>query len=199
MPNPFDFFPLKVCLTTGGREWSLAQQELRRVGGFAERLDAVPAIGPHQSFNLGVKKALQEFLKSGQHSMLFLEDDVQFQNLEQLWPALTELPDNWDVFYLGCNIQGETQKVSQRIYRVTNAWTTHAVAYTRPIVEYLLKHYPDESSVMYDNWLGSLLPNWNAYVCKPFCAVQRPRYSGIWNTQADYTSAFRESELKLQA
>lgn len=194
--NPFDFFPERICLTTGGREWDLAQQEFRRVGLHAERFNALPAIGPHQSFNLGVKAILQRFLASGRHSLLFLEDDVQFQHMDQLWPALTELPENWDVFYLGCNIQSQATKISDRIYRIANAWTTHAVAYTRPIVEYLLKHYPDESSVMYDNWLGTLLKDWNAYVCKPMCAVQRPRWSNIWRTQADYSECFKQSEAK---
>lgn len=196
--NPFDFFPLKICLTTGGQEWQKAQAELQRVGCYAERFDAIPAIGPHQSFNLGVKGILQKFLNSGQHSLLFLEDDVQFQNIGQLWPALTELPSDWDVFYLGCNIQSEATRVTNRIYRITNAWTTHAVAYTRPIVEYLIRHYPDPSSVMYDNWLGTLLPKWNAYVCKPMVAVQRPRYSNIWNTQTDYADVFKASEEKMR-
>lgn len=196
--NPFDFFPLKICLTTGGREWDLFAVEGIRVGCYAERFDHIPdSRGPHQSFNLGVKAILQRFLDSGQHSLLFLEDDVKFQNMEYLWPALTELPDNWDVFYLGCNIQSEAKKVTPHIYRVTNAWTTHAVAYTRPIVEYLLRHYPDESSVMYDNWLGTLLPTWNAYVAKPILAVQRPRWSNIWQVQADYTDAFKQSEMKM--
>lgn len=194
--NPFDFFVQKVCLTTGGVEWNRAQAEFRRVGCAVERFDAVPAIGPHQSFNLGVKGILQRFYDAGHHSLLFLEDDVQFQNLDHLWPALTELPSDWDVFYLGCNIRSEAVKVTDRIYKITDAWTTHAVAYTRPFVEYLLQHFPDESSVMYDNWMGSLLNERNAYVAKPMCAVQRPRWSNIWNVQADYSQVFKESEEK---
>lgn len=195
--NPFDFFPAKICLTTGGQEWPKAQAEFQRHGVPVERFNAVPGIGPHQSFNLSTKAILQQFFDSGAHSLLFLEDDVRFQNMDQLWPALQELPDNWDVFYLGCNIQGEAIRISQRIYRITNAWTTHAVAYTRPIVEFILKNQPGESEQMYDNWLGLQLNNWNAYTCKPMCAVQRPRRSLIWNTDTDYTEVFKQSEAKL--
>lgn len=194
--NPFDFFSAKICLTTGGQEWDKAQAEFRKYRLHVERFNAVPSIGPHQSFNLGVKAILELFLKAGFSNFLFLEDDVQFQNMDHLWPALQELPENWDILYLGCNIRSEATKISERIYRITDAWTTHAVAYTRPIVEYLLQHYPDESSIMYDNWLGTLLPNWNAYVVKPMVAIQRPRYSKIWNVPADYSEVWRQSEAK---
>lgn len=195
--NPFDFFSAKICLTTGGQEWPAAQKEFAKWRLNVERYNAVPSIGPHQSFNLGVKAILELFLKSGFSNFLFLEDDVQFQNMDSLWPALQELPENWDILYLGCNIRSKAVKVSERIYQITDAWTTHAVAYTRPIVEYLLKHYPDESSIMYDNWLGTLLPNWNAYVVKPMAAIQRPRYSKIWNVAADYSEVWKQSEAKM--
>jgi hypothetical protein len=195
--NPFDFFVRKICLTTGGPEWQKAAAEFQRVSLYGvERFNALPAIGPHQSFNLGVKAILQDFYDSGAHSLLFLEDDVQFRNMDYLWPALQELPSDWDVFYMGCNIQGEAIRVSERIYRVSNAWTTHAVAYTRPIVRFILDNQPGESEQMFDNWLGGQLPNWNAYVMKPMCAVQRPRRSSIWNAHTDYTEVFRQSEGK---
>jgi len=195
--NAFDFFPLKICLTTGGQEWQKAQVEFKIWGIYAEQFNAVPAIGPHQSFNLGVKAILQKFFDSGAHSLLFLEDDVHFVNMDHLWPALTELPEDWDVFYLGCNIRGDVTRVSSHLWKVTDAWTTHAVAYTRPIVKWILENYPNESEVMYDNWLGANLHRFNAYVCKPMCAVQRSRVSGIWGCYTDYSQVFKESEGKL--
>lgn len=195
--NPFDFFVQKICLTTGGQEWQKAQGEFSRRGLCAEKFDAIPAIGPHQSFNMGVKAILQKFFDSGHHSLLFLEDDCVFRNMDQLWPALTELPADWDVFYLGCNIQGEAVKITDRIYKIDNAWTTHCVAYTRPIVEFILNNVPGESEEMFDNWLGRQLKDWNAYTMKPMVAIQRPRRSAIWNTYCDYTSVFQESEAKL--
>lgn len=195
--NPFDFFPVKMCLTTGGARWQQAEREFRTHALHVERFNAVPAIGPHQSFNLGLKSALQKFLDSGAHSLLFLEDDVVFQNMEHFWPALQELPADWDVFYLGCNIRGDAFRISPRIYRITNAWTTHAVAFTRPIVKYFLANVPGESEVMYDNWLGDQLAMFNAYTCKPMCAIQRPGKSLIWNEAVDYSPVFKESEGKL--
>jgi len=182
----------------GGAEWHKATQEFSRYGLFPERFNAIPAIGPHQSFNLGFKGALQQFFDSGAHSLLFLEDDCVFKNIGDLWPALQDLPADWDVFYLGCNIKSEATRVTNRVYRVTNAWTTHAVAFTRPIVEYFLKNVPGESDMMYDNWLGNQLHLFNAYVCNPMVAIQRPRWSSIWNTNADYTEAWKQSEMKMK-
>lgn len=196
--NPFDFFVQKTCLTTGGEEWAKAQREFSRWGLYPERFDAVPAIGPHQSFNLGLKGALQKFFDSGKHSLLFLEDDCVFQHMDTLWPALQELPSDWDVVYLGCNIKSDAVRITPRIYKVTDAWTTHAVAFTRPIVEYFLKNAPGESDEMYDNWLGRQLHQFNAYVVNPMVAIQRPRWSKIWNTQADYSDAWKQSQMKMQ-
>lgn len=195
--NPFDFFVQKVCLTTGGKEWKTAQGEFQRYGLFPERFDAVPAIGPHQSFNLGLKAVLQQFYDNGTHSLLFLEDDCEFRNIEQLWPALQELPANWDIFYLGCNIKSEATKMSQRIYKITDAWTTHAVAFTRGIVKHFLDNVPHEDTMMSDNWLGSQLHMFNAYTVKPVIAIQRPRFSGIWGAHADYSQVWKESEAKM--
>lgn len=195
--NPFDFFVHKVCLTTGGQEWTKAQTEFRANGLYPDRFDAIPAIGPHQSFNLGVKTILQRFYDSGAHSLLFTEDDCAFQNMDHLWPALQELPDNWDVFYLGCNIRSDATRVTNRIYKITDAWTTHCVAFTRPIVKHFLDNVPGESEIMYDNWLGSQLHMFNAYTVKPVIAIQRPRFSNIWGTHADYSDVWKQSEEKM--
>lgn len=195
--NPFDFFVQKVCLTTGGQEWAKAQQEFSRHRLFPERFNAIPAIGPHQSFNLGFKSVLKQFYDSGAHSLLFLEDDCQFQNIDSLWPALQELPSDWDIFYLGCNIKSEAIKITNRIYQVTDAWTTHAAAFTRPIVKHFLDNVPGESDQMYDNWLGSQLNMFNAYTVKPVIAIQRPRFSNIWGAHADYSDVWKQSEQKM--
>lgn len=198
--NPWDFFPRKVCLTLGGPEWDKALHEFNSAGLYGiKKFQAIPSIGPHQSFNLSVKAILREFYESNDHSLLFLEDDCDFRNTGDLWPALTELPENWDIFYMGCNIrEDQPQKVTNRIYRVKAAWTTHCIAYTKPVVKHILENAPGESEEMFDNWLSrAVLPEFNAYVMKPMVAYQRPRKSAIWNTFTDYTNIFKESEAKL--
>lgn len=196
-PNPFSFWPLRMCLTMGGAEWAICQTELAKAVCHVERFDSLPDIGPHQSFNKSFRAMLQKFYDSGLHSCLILEDDVEFRHLDQLWPALQELPADWDVFYLGGNIRSDAWRVTDRIYRVTDVWTTHAVAFCRPVVKHILDNQPDFSAEMIDNWIGrEVLPKYNVYICKPFCAIQRPRRSAIWSTYTDYRQIFIDSEKK---
>lgn len=194
----WQFFDRVTCLTLGGDEWVKAQAEFTAVGLNAKPFYAIPSIGPHQSFNLSTYQILKEFYDSKDYTQLFLEDDCDFRNLHLLNQVLRELPKDFDIFYLGCNVRDEKpERVSQHIYRVKDCWTTHAVVYRKPIVKFILDNHPGESEQMYDNWLAGQLPNWKAYVCKPFLAYQRPRKSSIWDTVVNYDEVFNQSQLKL--
>jgi len=144
---------------------------------------------------------LKTFLATGAKTLLALEDDVVFQDLAPLEHAVAELPPTWDILYLGANITGGVfgikenppQRHSDHLWRVKRAWTSHAIAYTRSMVETIVARYPVHTYEMYDNWLsGNILPHYNAYVVNPMVAFQRPGKSDLWNCQADYTGAFLE-------
>lgn len=196
--NNWQFFDRVTCLTMGGDEWTIAQAEFDSVGLKVNPFQAIPSIGPHQSFNLSTYAILEDFYYSKDHTLLFLEDDCDFRNLHLMPQVLRELPKDFDIFYLGANIRDEKPaRISQHIYRVTDCWTTHAVVYRKPIVKFILDNHPGESEMMFDNWIGSQLKNWRAYVCKPFLAYQRPRKSAIWNEVVNYENIFKESQMKL--
>lgn len=192
------FFDYITCLTTGGDEWTIAQAEFNAVGVPVKPFQAIESIGPHQSFNLSTYQILSDFYDSKDHTLLFLEDDCDFRNLHLMNQVLRELPKDFDIFYLGGNVRDEKpERVSQHIYRVRDCWTTHAVVYRKPIVNFILDNHPGESEIMYDTWLSTQLPNWKAYICKPFLAYQRPRKSAIWGNVVNYDEIFKMSEGKL--
>lgn len=194
----FHFFDRITCLTLGGDEWTQAKAEFNAVGIPVKPFMAIPSIGPHQSFNISTYKILSDFYDSKDHTLLFLEDDCDFRNLHLMNQVLRELPKDFDIFYLGANVRDERpERVSKYIYRVRDCWTTHAVVYRKPIVKFILDNHPGESEQMYDNWLAGQLPNWKAYICKPFLAYQRPRKSAIWNEVVNYEEIFKMSENKL--
>lgn len=193
------FFDRITCLTLGGDEWTIAEAEFNAVGLKAKPFQALPSeLGPHQSFNNSTWAILQQFYDSKDHTLLFLEDDCDFRNLHLLPQVLRELPKDFDIFYLGANIRDEKpERISQHIYRVRDCWTTHAVVYRKQIVKFILDNHPGESEMMFDTWLSTQLPNWKAYVCKPFLAYQRPRKSAIWNEVVNYEEIFKNSQMKL--
>lgn len=204
--NPFDFFQRKVCLTLGP-DWPLACAELERVGLTGVwRFDALPIdtdriLGPHQSFSASVRQILDNFITSGSQTLLHLEDDVVFQRLDHLTTALSELPADWDVVYLGANLlcwghvtDPQPERFSPHLFRVRQAWCTHAVGFNRKVVPFILENQPDFSAQMIDNWLSAQLPRLNAYCVSPMVAYQRPRHSAIWGRYDDYTPIFKASE-----
>jgi len=199
---PFDFFDRKVCLTLVDEEWCAAQNEFARVGLTDYlKFEALGDIGPHQSFNKSTKAILSEFWASGSDSLLFLEDDCVFQDLGHLEQALSELPENWDIVYLGANLlNGTPERYSDHLFRVREAWTTHCIGYSRRVVPFLLQNQPGFSEEMFDCWMSRQLKDLNAFAVAPMVAYQRPHVSSIWQKPQveDYTPIFEASQERLR-
>jgi len=201
----WNFFNRKTCLTLN--HWDEVSAEFERVGLTVERFHALPDIGPHQSFNKSTRAILSDFYESGQETLLFLEDDCVFNDLSHLEAALSELPSDWDMVYLGANLLQHSNyskpapvRYSTHLFRVFHAWTTHAVGYNRRVIKYLLDNQPPLSEEMFDCWMAKQLQTLRAYVVAPMVAYQRPHFSSIWIKPEvdDYTHIFVSSEEKLR-
>lgn len=196
--NHWQFFQRVTCLTLGP-DWPKACEEFERVGlEGVWRFDALPDIGPHQSFNRSTRRILSDFAMSGASSLLFFEDDVVFRDLAHLEKALSELPADWDVVYLGANLlNGQPVRYSEHLFRVKSAWTTHAIGYNKKVIPFLLDNQPDANAEMFDNALSRWLPDLQAFVVAPMVAYQRFHKSSIWQTTEDYTPHFEASDARL--
>lgn len=193
----WDLFDRKVCLTADASEWAKADAEFNRIGlTDVQRFNAIPHIGPHQSFNCSTRQILIEFFESSNERLLFLEDDCVFKDITHVDQALKELPADWDIVYFGCNIQDEKPAiVTDRLYRIRGAFTTHCIGYNKKCIPFILENQPGFSEQMYDNWLSG--QQLNVYVINPMVAWQRPRHSKIWGHAVDYKEHFIESQKKL--
>jgi len=202
--NVWRFFDRRVCLTNDPSEWAIAQQEFARVDLEVEKYQAVKEIGPHQSFSHSERNILLEFLHSDASTLLHLEDDVSFRDLGHLEQALSELPDDWDIVYLGANLvlwnNGEPwpERYSEHLCRVKCAWTTHAIGYHKRCVRRVLEGQPSFDAQMFDNYLSARLPELNAFCVAPMVAYLRPRISSIWDRFDDYTPIFEASDARLR-
>lgn len=213
----WNFFDRKVVLTADDVEWCAAQTEFARVGldGYqkfqALAIDDGEILGPHQSFSGSECQILRDFLNSDALTLLHLEDDCVFRDLSHLEQALQELQSDWDIVYLGANLLcwnnggPQPERYSQHLFRVKEAWTTHAIGYNRKCVSFILEHQPGLSERMFDNYLSDMLPHLTAYVVAPMIAWQRPHKSTIWKEAdgvtpkfTDYTDVFVASNEKLR-
>lgn len=137
-------------------------------------------------------------MESDSETLLFLEDDVVFRDLAHLENALSELPSDWDVVYLGANLlNGQPERYSDHLFRVKSAWTTHAIGYNKKVIPFLLDNQPPVGAEMFDNALSRWLPDLQAFVVAPMVAYQRFHKSSIWGTTEDYEPHFVNSDLRL--
>lgn len=204
--NPFDFFDRKASLVLD-EDWAAHSAELERVGIVGVHrfkplpIDTDQILGVHQSFNASVHQMLIDFLESDSSAMLSMEGDCVFRDIEHLEKALSELPVDWDIVYLGANLvccPSPPERVSDHLFRVKGAWTTHCIGYNRRVVPFLVENQPGISEEMFDCWMSKRLSELNAYVVAPMVAYQRPHHSGIWGRYDDYTPIFQASDELLK-
>lgn len=189
----WQFFNTILYINLDSRVDRLIQihQELQRIGiTDAVRIPGVMDENRTKGFNQAQRNALE----SANGVTLILEDDVIFKDWGHLEQALSELPDDWDLCYLGANVAGSDlcewpwpKPVSQHLCRVLQAWTTHAIAYSEKGIKKVLELWDHTNGQMFDDVLRcNIESNLNAYIVNPMVADQRPGYSDIWRGETDY-------------
>lgn len=178
------------CLNLDSRKdrWEESEEEFKKVGYTVERVQGVEG-----NFNKGYYGALKAASKY--KSSLILEDDVEFVKWDHLDSAFKQLPKDWDVFAIGCSLISEHKsKVSENIYRYENGWATHAIAYKKKVIDWMLKEFRFEDGIIFDEWIRvNVLPKFNCYVIYPMAAIQRASFSDIRNRFVDYTEFFKRT------
>jgi hypothetical protein len=163
---------------------------------------AIEDESPHASFNKSQIAMLLDFVDTGKETAILFEDDATFRHMDRLDEIMAEMPKAWDIIYFGANLRPYPDhpapiKVTDHIFRVTAAYTTHAVAYTADMAASIIEMYHD--GIMYDTFLSdTILPHYSAYVTYPFLSFQRPTRSDLWDRNVDYTDTFTASEDYLR-
>jgi GR25 family glycosyltransferase involved in LPS biosynthesis len=162
--------------------WEEVTKEVERFGITEyERFAAHP--GGYMGFNKSV-----HFVLENESEVLILEDDVIFDGkFFDILEAKAKLPDNWDLLYLGANVQNQQNRYCDGIWHLNNAWTSHAILYSDKGARYCYEHFPYEQGMIYDEWLRTVAQKQlNCFIVKPMIAFQRVGFSDIWGTMADY-------------
>lgn len=133
--------------------------------------------------------------------LLVCEDDVIFlnQGRELFNKAFSQLPDDWDMLYLGGNIHEPAERYSENLFKITKGvHCNHAILYAEKARSFILQNYDLWTNEIkaFDHWLymtGQSMMN--CFICSPVIAYQRPGYSynGTWQ---DYYINMRSNEIK---
>ena len=104
-------------------EWFRAvdAQTLRRCKGFKGL--------PQRANSLSFRFLLRAASRRNSAGLLVIEDDAVFHPEFRERLAALELPDDWQIFYFGCQHLASPKRVNAGVVRVTRALDTHAVAF----------------------------------------------------------------------
>src|SRR5688572_28072205 len=109
--------------------WEQSLKEFAKVGIDVERFKAYEGDNRHLAFNKSQYHCLQKGLADGCNTFLVLEDDVEFRNWQHLQEAMKELPEDWDILFLGGNLIGcggiefrKPWRYSPHLFRLVDIW-----------------------------------------------------------------------------
>jgi hypothetical protein len=196
--NIDDEFPLKFYINLGA-----AEDRRRRMQNLfldhrmeVERLPAVPkryvqnARGHwdkgRYALALTQKLALREGRRRGAAAVLVLEDDVVLHPEWKKRVSALELPEDWGIFYFGCQHRVTPEAVSPGLVRARDVWDLHAFAvkaeYYQKVMSVLTpqgKRAADHSVEPSDRAIATVLTEIPAYAAWPNLAWQAREDSSI--------------------
>ncbi len=195
--NPFSCFDKIYCINLDSRpdRWELVQKEFAKADilDLVERFPAIeipdnPSKGNHLSHAACIRMAKE----SGARNVLIFEDDLEWlDDPLVLKRAIHQLPEDWDLFYLGVNIERPAFQVDYHIAKLTFAYSTHAYAINSNMFDLLIELNEDPKTIHNDVRISTdIVPNHNVYCTIPLLAGQRKSYSDIMSTVMDSNPVF---------
>ena len=146
--------------------------------------------------NLSHVKAIMTALANRADRPLFLEDDVKFQNMENLASALADLPADWTVLYLGGHPCDPVKQVGEHLYRVGRFSFAEAYAIRGHALGAFLRYWTDrigQNNAMFDQILGEFARDTNGYAIHPCVTYQPDGFSFVANREDENKSICVES------
>ena len=224
-----DFFDSIYCINLKKRadRWKECLKTFETYGIEAKRFDAVSYY--HEKYKDVVLGAcgcwlshyaiLMDFIQSDKKTVFIFEDDFEIRFPKYVFNSYlktcySELPEDWDIFYLGVYFNKgydfpAEEDYSTNLYKVNTGFCTHAMGYSRKGAEKLLSKmliYDEES-------FHKLIDEYEAidwflvrefqlankcYTPKNFTCGQRTGYSDIEKKQVAYGDFFIESYKKIR-
>jgi hypothetical protein len=143
------------------------------------------------------KKCIQIAKEQKLPYVLVLEDDVVFTNNVGIFKDVFETIQTmeWDMFFLGANLQKPTKRITEHILKITGAYAAHAYMVHERFYDTILNlPHICEMDVHYHN----LMEHHNVYMCDPMIAYQLPSHSDLQDGFRDYNQAMYNNYLRFK-
>jgi GR25 family glycosyltransferase involved in LPS biosynthesis len=205
--NSFFDHVFVINLSSRPEKWTAIQQELDNLGvKNYSRFDAIrpdleqvpPFLYENMTLGAGAQdlnnylrgsvgcklshlKIIELALEKGYEKILILEDDVGFKRgaLRKLRSAIKDLPQDWEMLYLGGNLLLPTTKISRSLSKIQSIYTTHAYGLNLKIAEKILKEAPESGKEIDVFYAEHIQPHTNCFITRKPIALQQKGWSDI--------------------
>jgi len=191
-----NLFPHKLCINLDRRadRWERVQTEFARHGlddvrRFSARDGNALVLPSHWKHTAGAYGCLlshvhvvQEARELGHESVLIFEDDAVLDpEFEAKFASfVAELPADWDMLYFGALHKDEPVRISDHIYRITNANSTYAYALKASVFDAFIELNQRAEHVLDVN-ACVLQQRFKCYCFMPNLAWVQSEYSDVQN------------------
>lgn len=171
-------------------------QEVLKIGNHELQIvEAIPNSNPELGCFQSHQKAIRLAQTNNLDKVLIVEDDAVFTSntallLQQSLEQLTLI--QWDMFFLGANLQAPVHRVSDSLVKLTRSWCAHAYIVNSEFYSTILQ-LPDTSPI--DVHYANLMTVNNIYMCTPMVAYQLPSHSDLQNGFRDYNQAIKTNYI----
>lgn len=148
---------------------------------------------------VGCRASYLEALKKVYGLSFIMEDDCMFlYDWSFIEDLMGQLPADWDCLYLGATLNEPLVRFSANLYKLTKAWTTHAILYNgRKVPDFILSHERDIRKI--DVFLANhVQPSYKCFITYPMTATQRPSFSDVIRRQQDYAVIKERYEMYVK-
>jgi glycosyl transferase family 25 len=124
-----------------------------------------------------------EALAAGYEKILILEDDVEFGDLSLFELAVADLPEDFDLLYLGAQHKQDAEPVGPHLLRLRESYFCHAVGFSAKAMKLVSHSLPQ---CVCDALYPFVQENGNCYGVTPNIAFQTHSLSDISGMVANY-------------
>ena len=166
--------------------WKRTQDEAFKLVIWPTRFGAIKHERGHTGCTLSHLALLKQVKHEGQ--FMIIEDDIKVlkNGYDIAQDAFKELPDDWDLFYLGTTLNEPLVRYSNNLFRLKNAQATHAIMYNNQngVADYIIENH--NRNVVDLFYAQDVQEKFNCFITHPMAVTQRAGYSDIINKHTSY-------------
>lgn len=176
------------CINLNERreKWENTKIEASKLGITPRRFPAIKKSPGYVGCRITHRRLLTNVKSDG--VFMVIEDDIKV-NCDNpgkvMGEAITQLPEDWDMLYLGATLNQPLERYSENLYRIKRGWTTHAIIYNNQngVVDFILKNRQKKIDVFYADVVQD---KFNCFITYPMVLTQREGFSDVINKPVDY-------------